>query len=75
LYGQLDYYQYNYVVLGVWAFNLTFSTLWLRSFAFGPVEWVWRSLTYVRLQPMRLSKTRQPMLPSGPQESAPSLAP
>jgi uncharacterized protein len=75
LYGQLDYYQYNYVVLGVWAFNLTFSTLWLRSFAFGPVEWVWRSLTYVRLQPMRLSKTRQSMLPSGPQESAPSLAP
>jgi uncharacterized protein len=53
LYGHLEYYQLNYVTLGVWAFNLVFSTLWLRAFAFGPVEWVWRSLTYLKVQPMR----------------------
>jgi uncharacterized protein len=53
LYGHLEYYQLNYVTLGVWAFNLVFSTLWLRAFAFGPVEWVWRSLTYLKIQPMR----------------------
>ena len=29
------------------------STWWLRRFRFGPAEWVWRSLTYARLQPMR----------------------
>jgi uncharacterized protein len=34
--------------------NLIFSTLWLRDFAFGAVEWVWRSLTYLKAQPMRL---------------------
>jgi uncharacterized protein len=28
------------------------SSLWLRHFRFGPVEWLWRSLTYRRLQPM-----------------------
>ncbi len=28
------------------------SRFWLRHFRFGPVEWVWRSLTYGRLQPM-----------------------
>jgi uncharacterized protein len=28
--------------------------LWLRHFRYGPLEWVWRSLTYKRVQPMRV---------------------
>ena len=32
---------------------VVFSTWWLRYFRFGPAEWVWRSVTYGRLQPMR----------------------
>jgi uncharacterized protein len=58
LYGQLEYYQYYYVVFAVWAINLTLSSLWLRSYAFGPVEWLWRSLTYWRPQAMRLADSR-----------------
>ena len=54
LYGHLEYYQLNYVTAGIWALNLIFSPLWLRVFAFGPMEWVWRSLTYLEAQPMRL---------------------
>jgi uncharacterized protein len=54
LYGQLEYYQLNYVVVAVWAINLVVSPLWLRAFEFGPVEWLWRSLTYWKLQPMRV---------------------
>jgi hypothetical protein len=27
--------------------------LWLRFFQYGPLEWVWRSLTYWRLQPFK----------------------
>ena len=30
------------------------SVLWLRHFRFGPAEWLWRSISYKRLQPMRL---------------------
>lgn len=56
LFGKLEYYQYNLVVLGVWALNLTLSPLWLRAFQFGPLEWVWRSLTYWKLQPMRVRR-------------------
>jgi uncharacterized protein len=52
LFGTLEYYQQMYVVFGVWAVNLTLSPLWLRYFQFGPVEWVWRSLTYGKRQPM-----------------------
>jgi uncharacterized protein len=54
LFGKLEYYQYNLVVLGVWSVNLTLSPLWLWAFQFGPVEWLWRSLTYWKLQPMRV---------------------
>jgi uncharacterized protein len=54
LFGTLAYYQLMYVVIGVWAFNLVFSSLWLRYFEFGPFEWLWRSLTYFRAQPMWL---------------------
>jgi uncharacterized protein len=33
--------------------QLAMSTWWLRRFHFGPAEWLWRTLTYGRLQPMR----------------------
>ena len=53
-YGYLDYYKLYYCVAAMWLVNLTFSTLWLRYFRFGPIEWCWRSLTYWKRQPMRL---------------------
>jgi uncharacterized protein len=37
----------------VWVLNIAVSLLWLRSFQFGPLEWVWRSLTYWKFQPIR----------------------
>ena len=52
-YGQLERYQLYYVVFAIWAFQLVFSPFWLRYFRFGPVEWLWRSLTYLKWQPMR----------------------
>jgi uncharacterized protein len=36
--------------------QMILSWLWLRHFRFGPVEWVSRSLTYGKLQPMRIKK-------------------
>lgn len=44
-------------VLGVWALELLWSPLWLRTFRFGPAEWLWRSLTYLRFQPLRRDQT------------------
>jgi uncharacterized protein len=29
-----------------------FARVWLRHFSMGPVEWLWRSLTYFRWQPL-----------------------
>jgi uncharacterized protein len=41
------------IVLVIWAATLLISPIWLKYFRFGPAEWLWRSLTYWRLQPMR----------------------
>lgn len=56
-YGQLERHQLYYVVGAIWLFQLVFSSLWLKAFRFGPVEWLWRSLTYMTLQPMRRRKS------------------
>ncbi len=40
-------------VLGVWAIQLPLSGWWVKRFRFGPAEWLWRSLTYWKVQPMR----------------------
>jgi uncharacterized protein len=37
--------------LAIWIVQLIVSPLWLRFFLFGPLEWVWRSLTYWKRQP------------------------
>jgi uncharacterized protein len=34
--------------------QLFFCSWWLNRFRFGPAEWLWRSLTYLKLQPLRL---------------------
>ncbi len=45
------------VVLGVWAAQLVWSPLWLSVFQMGPLEWLWRCLTYGRLVPIRKTAT------------------
>ena len=40
------------VVVAIWVVQICFSILWTRRFRFGPMEWVWRSLTTWSIQPM-----------------------
>lgn len=40
--------------VAVYALEAPLSTWWLAHYRFGPAEWVWRSLTYGRLQPMKI---------------------
>ncbi|MEO6406515.1 MAG: DUF418 domain-containing protein [Ferruginibacter sp.] len=52
-YNKLSYHQLYYVVLAVWIFQLIASSIWLKYYRFGPFEWLWRSLTYWKKQPMK----------------------
>jgi uncharacterized protein len=43
-------------VLALFALQVVLSHWWLARFRFGPAEWLWRSLTYLRPQPMRVAR-------------------
>jgi uncharacterized protein len=66
LIGTLLLFSYGFGLLGeygasVWALasllgfslQIIFSNWWLSRFRFGPVEWLWRSLTYFKVQPLK----------------------
>lgn len=45
----------GYAVL-FFALQIAFCVWWTNRFRFGPMEWLWRALTYLKFQPMRLQK-------------------
>ncbi|QDX25319.1 DUF418 domain-containing protein [Sphingomonas suaedae] len=51
-YGELSRAEVYLVVLGVWVLILLWSKPWLERFAYGPLEWLWRSLSRGRPQAM-----------------------
>ncbi|MBC9931792.1 DUF418 domain-containing protein [Chitinophaga qingshengii] len=46
LYGYASPTMYILIWLMVLGIQLTVSTWWMSHFRFGPVEWIWRKLTY-----------------------------
>ncbi len=44
---------YAVAAVGLFAAEAAVSRAWLARFRFGPLEWLWRVLTYARLQPLR----------------------
>ena len=53
LYGSIPRFWQMGFVLAVISFQLLLSPWWLTRYRFGPVEWLWRSLTYWKRQPFR----------------------
>jgi uncharacterized protein len=50
--GSASYVDLAKTVGAVWVATLIWSPVWLSIFRFGPFEWLWRSLTYGRPQPL-----------------------
>jgi uncharacterized protein len=40
------------LAVGVWSLEVVFAYAWLARFRIGPVEWLWRSITYLRVLPL-----------------------
>jgi len=53
MFGKLQRYELYYVVVSIWIFQLIVSPIWLKYYRFGPLEWMWRSLTYKQIQPFK----------------------
>ncbi len=52
LFSELERVQQFEVVVAIWVFQLIASPIWLSMCRFGPAEWLWRSLSYMKWQPM-----------------------
>lgn len=48
LFGKLQRYELLFVVFSIWIFQLIVSPIWLKYFEFGPLEWLWRRLSYLQ---------------------------
>jgi uncharacterized protein len=48
LHDDLDAGQRLWIGLAGVAAQMLFATIWLRHFAYGPLEWLWRAMTYTR---------------------------
>lgn len=52
MYGRLSPWQGVVLSVSVWSLEVVLARLWLARFALGPVEWLWRSITYLRVLPI-----------------------
>ena len=53
LMGRVDYPEQWAIVVAVWILQLIWSPLWLAKFRMGPLEWLWRRLSYGHDLPLR----------------------
>ena len=53
LFGQVERWMQFILVILIWIFQIMLTKFWISRFKFGPVEWLWRSLTYLKLQPIK----------------------
>jgi hypothetical protein len=73
LFGRMGSAPAASIGIALYTGQLFFSRFWLRHYRFGPVEWLWRSLTYGRRQRMRGSKAASRALSARPDRRAPNL--
>lgn len=55
MYGQIGAAGTVVLALAIYTVQVFFSNWWLRRFQFGPMEWLWRTLTYGKRQPMEIA--------------------
>jgi uncharacterized protein len=46
LFGRFGSFYSTLTALAIFTFQIVASSIWLRYFKFGPLEWIWRQLTY-----------------------------
>lgn len=53
LFGKLHRFELLYIVFGIWIFQLIASPIWLKYYQYGPLEWIWRNLSYLKKHPLK----------------------
>jgi uncharacterized protein len=60
LFSQVERSEQMLFIAGVWIVMMIISPLWLKHFRFGPLEWLWRVLTYMKMQPFKKASDSAP---------------
>ncbi len=53
LFGQIERTGQILITFAIWLVQFLWSKPWLSKYRFGPAEWLWRSLTYMKKQPFK----------------------
>jgi Predicted membrane protein len=53
---ELSFFQCMLVGFTIYTVQLIFSNLWMKRYYYGPVEWLWRTLTWFKKIPLRRNK-------------------
>lgn len=56
LYGTIERTTQILITFAFWLILIVFSNIWLKHYKFGPLEWLWRSLTYGHFQSFKKSE-------------------
>lgn len=51
-FGEVSRVEQIGLAIAIWSGQVIASTMWFQMFAMGPAEWLWRSLTYLQIQPL-----------------------
>jgi uncharacterized protein len=53
LFGTFQRFELLYIVFAIWIFQLILSPIWLKYYQYGPLEWMWRNLSYLKKHPFK----------------------
>jgi uncharacterized protein len=53
LFGKVGHAAGIAMAIAIYLLQIPFSHWWMKRFYYGPAEWLWRSLTYLKPQPFR----------------------
>ncbi len=55
LFGTFKRFELIYIVVAIWIFQLILSPIWLKYYQYGPLEWIWRNLSYLKKHRLKKS--------------------
>ncbi|WP_232223889.1 DUF418 domain-containing protein [Anoxybacteroides tepidamans] len=62
LYGSVRPFYGLLLTIAIYGLQLALSTIWLSHYRMGPLEWIWRTLTYGQKQPFKKGETYERLL-------------
>jgi uncharacterized protein len=57
LFGEFSRHELLYIVFSIWIFQLIVSPIWLKYHNFGPLEWLWRNLSYQKRHALKKKRS------------------